>query len=106
MELRLTTAERDQLTWMANNLKDPKLQRRATALLEADAGSSPSWLAARYGVARATIYNWIRHYRAFGPGEAGLRDRPRPGRPRRARPGGGDQPDGGTPPPTRTGGLS
>ena len=82
MFLRLTTIERRELEILARGTEDGRLKRRAQALLEIDAGSRPQIVAQRYGVARSTVYNWIKRGTARGFTREALRDRPRPGRPR------------------------
>jgi len=56
--------------------------RRAQALLDLDAGDSPMAISRRYQVARSTIYNWIKRSETRGLTDQGLRDLPRPGRPK------------------------
>lgn len=82
MYLHLTEIERTELQKLARGPQNKRLTKRAQALLEIDAGSSPQFVAVRYEVARSTVYNWIRRCRDHGfTGEA-LSDMPRSGRPR------------------------
>jgi transposase len=73
MPFRMTKQERDRLI---------RVLRRAHALLDLDEGAPPELVARRYQVARSTVYNWIRRYQIRGISHAGLRELPRPGRPR------------------------
>ena len=73
MPFRLTKQERDRLI---------RMLRRAHALLDLDEGAPPELVAQRYQVARSTVYNWIRRYQTRAISHAGLRELPRPGRPR------------------------
>lgn len=82
MFLHLTPIERRELEGLARGAEDGRMKRRAQALLEIDAGSRPQIVAQRYGVARSTIYNWIKRGTICGFTREALRDRPRPGRPR------------------------
>ncbi len=83
MFLRLTQTERRELENLARGSDDRRLKRRAQALLEIDAGSSPQDIALRYSVARSTVYNWIKRGTVRGFTREALCDRPRSGRPRR-----------------------
>ena len=82
MFLRLTQIERRELEGLAREADSGRMKIRAQALLEIDAGSRPHAVAQRYGVARSTVYNWIKRGTACGFTREALRDRPRPGRPR------------------------
>lgn len=82
MYLKLNESEKKCLENIAFKSSDARLVKRALALLAIDAGQSPQSVAARYQVARSTIYNWINRGRTFGFTYEGLCDRPRPGRPR------------------------
>ena len=73
MPFRMTKQERDRLI---------RVLRRAHALLDLDEGAPPELVAQRYQVTRSTIYNWINRYQTHGISHAGLRELPRPGRPR------------------------
>jgi transposase len=58
---------------------DPRVVRRVVALLDLDGGASVAGVAARLGMTRQTLYNWVQRY-----GEGGARalpDRARRGRP-------------------------
>jgi transposase len=94
MALHLTPLERTLLERLLARADDPRVRRRGRALLDLAAGDRPAEVALRYRVARSTVYNWISRYQQLGVSEAALSDRPRPGRPRLARPqagpGGGD----------------
>jgi transposase len=78
----VTTEERERLKHICVNATDARLKKRAGALLDLDAGDSPDLVARRYKVARSTVYNWIKRYRARGVSDEALRDLPRSGRPR------------------------
>ena len=73
MPFRMTKQERDRLI---------RMLRRAHALLDLDEGNPPELVAQRYQVARSTVYNWIKRGQTRGISHAGLRELPRPGRPR------------------------
>jgi transposase len=85
MALHLTPMERTLLERMLVRAEDPRVRRRAGALLDLAAGDRPAEVAQRHRVARSTIYNWIDRCRQLGVSEAALSDRPRPGRPRLVR---------------------
>lgn len=61
-----------------------RVSRRAQAIVWWLAGASQSAVAQRLGVARQSVQRWCARFRAAGP--AGLRDRPRAGRPPRCDP--------------------
>ena len=90
MRLRMTKHEQEHLKQLARGAKDVRLLRRAQALLDLDAGDSPEIVSRRYQVARSTIYNWIKRCETRGVSDEALRDLPRPGRPRIARKGNGE----------------
>lgn len=82
MHLKLNPFERRCLEQVARGSVDSRPVKRAQALLAIDAGQSPQYVAAKYKVARSTIYNWISRGRKRGFTYDGLCDSPRPGRPR------------------------
>src|SRR4051794_41842639 len=104
----LTDPERRELSRRARSVRTPHRDRvRARIVLSAGAGEANAVIARRVGVSGDTVRKWRKR---FVVGRlAGLRDAPRPGRPRRvagARPGPGDParrgvpaPRGGPPPP-------
>lgn len=65
---------------------------RAQIVLLAAAGLRNDEIAARLGTARETVSRWRKRY--FEEGDAGLRDRPRSGRPRAFSPSGGRRDQG------------
>jgi transposase len=76
----VTDDERAALERLARSrTAEARLAQRAQILLGLLNGECPSAVAGRLGVTRATVYTWIRRFNAEGV--AGLRDRPRPGRP-------------------------
>lgn len=85
MLIRLSEEELEQFYSLVASASDPRLRRRARALLDLAAGEPLEVVARRHEVTPSTIYNWVRRYRSRGRGVAALRDIPRPGRPRKSR---------------------
>lgn len=84
--LRLTTRDRETLGHSARHGTDAREARRALALLDLDAGETPTRVAERYRVSRSTVYEWVARWRdADRPRGNRLRDAPRSGRPAAAR---------------------
>ncbi|WP_105971053.1 helix-turn-helix domain-containing protein [Streptomyces geranii] len=65
--------------WLTSPSVPAELVIRARIVLRAADGSSNTETARRLGLSRQTVVTWRSRYRAYGV--AGLRDRPRPGRP-------------------------
>jgi transposase len=80
--LRLTARDRDALSEAARSSPDGRETRRALALLDLDAGESPTRVAERYRVSRSTVYEWAaRWHDPDRPRADRLRDADRSGRP-------------------------
>ena len=80
--LRLTARDRDTLGHAARHTPDARAARRALALLDLDAGESPTRVADRYRVSRSTVYEWAARWQdADRPRADRLRDADRSGRP-------------------------
>jgi transposase len=79
-DFRLTSSQRRRLLAALKSAEDADVAKRIVALLELDQGAVPAEVAARLGVTRQTLYNWIRRFSAGG-GLRALRDRARSGRP-------------------------
>src|SRR5438309_9210948 len=80
--LRLTARDRDTLAETARHSADARETRRALALLDLDAGESPTRVAERYRVSRSTVYEWAARWQdAARPRADRLRDADRSGRP-------------------------
>ena len=80
--LRLTARDRDTLSETARRSTDARETRRALALLDLDAGESPTRVAQRYRVSRSTVYEWAARWgNADRPRADRLRDAERSGRP-------------------------
>lgn len=80
--LRLTTRDRETLGHSARHGTDARETRRALALLDLDAGETPTRVAERYRVSRSTVYEWVARWRdAARPRADRLRDADRSGRP-------------------------
>jgi transposase len=80
--LRLTPRDRDTLGETARRSTDARETRRALALLDLDAGESPTRVAQRYRVSRSTVYEWAARWaNADRPRAERLRDADRSGRP-------------------------
>src|SRR5688500_7185794 len=80
--LRLTTRDRETLGHSARHGSDAREARRALALLDLDAGETPTRVAQRYRVSRSTVYEWVARWRnADRPRADRLRDADRSGRP-------------------------
>lgn len=81
--IRLTESRRAELLAIVHSDPDADRVRRAEAMLWLDDGECLSAVAARLGVVRQTIYNWVADYR--GPGRRSLHrrvsHRRSPGRP-------------------------
>lgn len=86
MLVHLTKCQRERLQQLARDATEPRLLKRATALLDLAEGHTPESVARKHQVTLSTIYNWVKRYRTRGVSYAALRDLPRPGRPRGARP--------------------
>lgn len=84
--LRLRRGDRKILeSWVAGRTTAQRQVERAKILLGAAGGASSRALAKSVGVARATVFLWIRRYEEGGL-KAVERDQPRPGRPRKLTP--------------------
>jgi transposase len=80
--LRLNARDREALSEKARSNADARETRRALALLDLDAGESPTRVAERYRVGRSTVYEWAaRWHDTARPRADRLRDAARPGRP-------------------------
>jgi len=80
--LRLTARDRETLSEKARSNADARETRRALALLDLDAGESPTRVAQRYRVSRSTVYEWAaRWHDTDRPRGERLRDAGRGGRP-------------------------
>jgi transposase len=80
--LRLTARDRDTLSEVARSGADARATRRALALLDLDAGETPTRVAERYRVSRSTVYEWAaRWHDPDRPRADRLRDADRSGRP-------------------------
>lgn len=83
MDFALSTSEREQLQELVPHAPSGRECCRAQALLWIDDGEPVEFVAARLGVRRQTLYNWVRRFqqRSDLPVEQRLRDEPRAGRP-------------------------
>src|SRR5436305_10967209 len=80
--LCLTARDRETLSEKARHGTDARETRRALALLDMDAGESPTRVAERYRVSRSTVYEWAARWQgADRPRGDRLRDADRSGRP-------------------------
>lgn len=79
-DFRLTSRQRQRLREALKRAEDARVVKRILALLELDQGEAAADVAARLGVTRQSLYNWVRRFQAGG-GRRALRDRPRRGRP-------------------------
>jgi len=80
--VQLTARDREALEHMARRSADARETRRALALLDLASGQKPGQVAARYRVARSTVYQWAARWAdAQKPRADRLRDADRPGRP-------------------------
>ena len=80
--LRLTARDRETLAAKARHSTDARETRRALALLDLDAGDTPTRVAERYRVSRSTVYEWAARWQdADRPRADRLRDADRSGRP-------------------------
>ncbi|MEU6371583.1 helix-turn-helix domain-containing protein [Streptomyces sp. NPDC046909] len=78
----LTAAQHAQLVRLSNGTSTPQAQvLRCRIVLAAATGATRAEVARRFGVSAQTVDKWLRRYAVEGL--AGLRDRPRPGAPRR-----------------------
>lgn len=78
----LTAGQRARLQELVRTTRDTRQLRRAQALLWRAAGESIVSIAARLGVSRQTIHNWVRQFSArAGALVDRLADAPRTGRP-------------------------
>jgi transposase len=83
---RFTPAARAALRVVARHAADPRVARRAQALLDLAGGNPVAAVARRYGVSREALYDWLaRLATGRGPLCDRLADRPRAGRPARLR---------------------
>ena len=83
--IRLTTSDRSQLeAWVRAGNTPRKLADRARILLLCEQGMSAAQIAAKIDVSQRTVYTWYRRYETSGI--EGLRDRKRPGQPRKLSP--------------------
>ncbi len=79
---RLTARDRETLSEKARSSTDGRETRRALALLDLDAGETPTRVADRYRVSRSTVYEWVARWRDPGRDRGDrLRDADRSGRP-------------------------
>lgn len=86
----LTDTERDELMrWMRDAEMSETLRRRARVILLSSYGISSYVIGLLIPMGRKNVAPWIRRFNTEGL--AGLRDRPRPGRPPHAK---GDPPEG------------
>jgi len=84
-KLAVAASDRAQLTtWVRAATTRRSLAERARIILLSAEGLSAAAIAERLGVVRLTVYKWRQRYGRHGV--AGLRDRPRPGQPRRLSP--------------------
>lgn len=82
MDLDLTRQERDRLVGIVARPVDANQLKRAQGILAVADGDSPSAIALRLQVTRATVYNWVNRFRnRQGAVEQALIDQPRSGRP-------------------------
>ena len=80
--LRLTARDRETLSEKARHSTDVRETRRALALLDLDAGETPTRVAERYRVSRSTVYEWAARWGDTDrPPAERLRDADRSGRP-------------------------
>src|SRR5438067_9051637 len=80
--LRLTARDRELLSEKARSSPDARETRRALALLDLDAGETPTRVAERYRVSRSTVYEWAARWGDTDrPPAERLRDADRSGRP-------------------------
>lgn len=79
-DFRLTSRQRRRLRAELKSTDDPRVVKRIVALLDLDGGASAAGVAARLGMTRQTLYNWVRRF-GEGGGPRALRDRARCGRP-------------------------
>ena len=80
--LRLTVRDRETLSEKARSNADARETRRALALLDLDAGESPTRVARRYQVGRSTVPEWAARWgNSARPRAARPRDADRSGRP-------------------------
>jgi len=80
--LRLTARDRGALSEKARHSTDARETRRALALLDLDAGETPTRVAERYRVSRSTVYEWAARWgNTDRPRAERLRDADRSGRP-------------------------
>lgn len=83
--LKLEDPDREQLrAWVRAGNTPRKLADRARILLLFDDGQSAAQIAERLEVSRRTVYEWCRRYETSGV--EGLKDRSRPGQPRKLAP--------------------
>lgn len=63
---RLTSQQRQRLRAALKSVRDASVVKRIIALLELDRGVSPADIAARLGVTRQTLHNWMHRFDAGG----------------------------------------
>jgi transposase len=81
-KVQLRSGDRETLEQLVRSRTAPQREvERAQIVLGASEGESGYQISERLGVARPTIQRWLDRYEESGV--EGLRDRPRPGRPRR-----------------------
>jgi transposase len=80
MEIRLTRAQRRALHRVAHHAPSVHAYQRAVAILAVDEGESVAGVAARLGVTRQSVYNWLAAF-AQAPSPEALLDRYGGGRP-------------------------
>jgi transposase len=81
-KLAVRATDRDELAaWLRAATTRKSLAERARIILLSAEGLSAATIADRLGLVRLTVYKWRQRYTHAGV--AGLRDRPRPGQPRR-----------------------
>jgi transposase len=79
-DFRLTSWQRRRLRAALKRVRGASALKRILALLDLDQGAPAAEVAARLGVTRQTLYNWIQRFGAGG-GLHTLYDRARSGRP-------------------------
>jgi transposase len=79
---RLTARERAELESVVRRPADARQLKRAQGLLAVADGEPAAVVGRRLRVGRSTVYDWLKRYSGCRRGPAaGLRDRPRSGRP-------------------------
>src|SRR5499426_1915885 len=80
-QIRLTTAEQEQLEHLFKTTNDRRLRDRCQAVLMASRGRKRKTIAQDLGVHRTTVQLWLKHYHERGV--EGLQSHWAPGQPRR-----------------------